>query len=75
MKLEYGQFFRSLVLRVYLENISILAQIDLFREVDLVVAVHGAGLSNLAFADRPKVLRYFRQAIASGRNIFNLRHW
>lgn len=45
--------------RIYLENISIRAQIDLFREVDLVVAVHGAGLSNLAFADRPKVFEIF----------------
>ena len=43
----------------FLEDMSIEEQVELFYDADFVVATHGAGLSNIIFSSRIKVLELF----------------
>lgn len=42
-----------------LEELSIPEQIELFYDADFIVGAHGAGLSNMIFSDRVKILELF----------------
>jgi capsular polysaccharide biosynthesis protein len=46
---------------VSLENRTFLEQVAIFRDARTIVAAHGAGLANLAFAGRAAVLELFSQ--------------
>lgn len=39
--------------RVYLEDLSLIEQISLFKSAKLVIGFHGAGLANMVWIDRP----------------------
>jgi capsular polysaccharide biosynthesis protein len=47
--------------RLALEDLSMAEQIDLFYDADVVIGAHGAGLTNLLFAQGAKVLELFPQ--------------
>ncbi len=42
-----------------LENLPITEQIELFYDADFVIGTHGAGLSNLVFSRKARVLELF----------------
>jgi capsular polysaccharide biosynthesis protein len=42
-------------------DLSVAEQIDLFADADLIVAPHGAGLSNVVYADAVAVIELFGQ--------------
>ena len=44
---------------VYLEELSFAMQIKLFEQSSIIIAPHGAGLSNLIFANQAKVIEVF----------------
>ena len=46
-----------------LEEMSFADQVRLFAQAEIIVAPHGAGLMNLAFADRPGVVELFGRHI------------
>jgi capsular polysaccharide biosynthesis protein len=45
--------------RYTLDSMPVEEQVALFHDADIVVGAHGAGLSNVIFADRAKVLELF----------------
>lgn len=47
------------VKRVFLEDLSVADQIDLFKRTDLLISIHGAGLVNLVFSKGIKVIELF----------------
>jgi capsular polysaccharide biosynthesis protein len=53
-----------------LEEMSYLEQVKLFAQAQVIVAPHGAGLTNLIFADHPTILELFGAYI--GREFANL---
>lgn len=53
---EYG--FKT----VYLEDYCVLDQIQLFREVKIIISVHGAALANLIFGEGIRVIELFPDA-------------
>jgi len=44
---------------VFLEDLNILNQINLFANSNIIIAVHGAGLTNLLFAKNPTIIEFF----------------
>ncbi|MGL5075704.1 MAG: glycosyltransferase family 61 protein, partial [Waterburya sp.] len=53
-----------------LEEMSYLEQVKLFAQAQVIVAPHGAGLTNLIFADHPIILELFGAYV--GREFANL---
>lgn len=53
--------------RVVLSELSVPEQAALFAGADVVVAPHGAGLTNLAYADDPVVVELFRDGDVRGQ--------
>lgn len=53
-----------------LEEMSYLEQVKLFAQAQVIVAPHGAGLTNLIFADHPTILELFGAYV--GREFANL---
>ena len=53
-----------------LEDMSYVEQVQLFTQAQVIVAPHGAGLTNLIFADRPIILELFGAYV--GREFANL---
>ena len=44
---------------IYLEDLKFMAQMQLFRNAGLIIATHGAGLTNLIFAQNPIIIEFF----------------
>ena len=62
--------------KVYLEQISVREQVDLFRSASHVIAAHGAGLTNILFAPADVKILEIRPLRTSGQfcfeNLFSL---
>lgn len=56
--------------KVYLEHMSILEQVELFRKVSHVIAAHGAGLTNVLFAPSEIKILEIRPELSSGQFCF-----
>lgn len=57
---ELDEFLaRNSYSKIYLEDLSIPDQIALFRNVSHLIALHGAGLANLVFANRIHIIELF----------------
>jgi capsular polysaccharide biosynthesis protein len=74
-----GELFDALAdrgfLRFVLSDLSVPEQAALFAGADVVVAPHGAGLTNLTYADAPVVVELFRDGDVRGQyfQLANLR--
>jgi capsular polysaccharide biosynthesis protein len=44
---------------IHLEHMAVRQQISLFRQAELVIAVHGAALTNIIFSERVKIIEIF----------------
>jgi capsular polysaccharide biosynthesis protein len=44
---------------VFLEDLSFIEQMQLFRNAGIVIATHGAGLTNLIFSEKPIIVEFF----------------
>jgi len=51
------------------ENLSILEQIALFRNAKLIVAPHGAGLSNMLFSRRASIVELYPNGLSDDGNL------
>ena len=62
--------------KVYLEKLSILEQVELFRSASHIIAAHGAGLTNVLFAPADVKILEVRPLLSSGQfcfeNLFSL---
>ena len=68
---EVIQSLEPLGFKVYiLEEMNYLQQVKLFAQAKIIVAPHGAGLTNLIFADKPIILELFGAYV--GREFANL---
>ena len=56
--------------KVYLEKMTIMEQVQLFRTVSHVVAAHGAGLTNILFAPENARILEIRPELSSGQFCF-----
>ena len=44
---------------VFLEDLSFVEQMQLFRNAGIIIATHGAGLTNLIFCEKPIIVEFF----------------
>lgn len=44
---------------VFLEDLSFVEQMQLFRNAGIIIATHGAGLTNLIFCEKPIIIEFF----------------
>ena len=62
--------------KIYLEKLSVSEQVQLFRSASHVIAVHGAGLTNIVFAPSEVKILEIRPVLTSGNfcfeNLFSL---
>ncbi len=56
--------------KVYLEQMSIIEQVELFRTASHIIAAHGAGLTNVLFAPANSRILEIRPEISSGQFCF-----
>ena len=56
--------------KVYLEQMTIMEQVELFRTASHVIAAHGAGLTNVLFAPAETRILEIRPEISSGQFCF-----
>jgi Capsular polysaccharide biosynthesis protein len=56
--------------KVYLEKMSIMEQVELFRTASHVIAAHGAGLTNVLFAPAEARILEIRPELSSGQFCF-----
>ena len=56
--------------KVYLEKMSIIEQVELFRKASHVIAAHGAGLTNILFAPADARILEIRPELSSGQFCF-----
>ncbi len=56
--------------KVYLEQMSIIEQVELFRTATHIIAAHGAGLTNVLFAPANSRILEIRPEISSGQFCF-----
>ena len=56
--------------KVYLEQMTILEQVELFRTASRVIAAHGAGLTNVLFAPADARILEIRPELSSGQFCF-----
>ncbi|MCT0229503.1 glycosyltransferase family 61 protein [Synechococcus sp. CS-1324] len=57
---------------VCLEGMSVAEQVALFQSAELVISPHGAGLTNLIYADQPAVLELFCSGHRIGAEYFQI---
>lgn len=55
---------------LHLEDLSIYDQVNLFSRAKEVVSIHGAGLTNMAFMERGKVVEIRQRKVSSMLNFF-----
>ena len=56
--------------KVYLEKMTIMEQVELFRTASHVIAAHGAGLTNVLFAPSEARILEIRPELSSGQFCF-----
>ena len=56
--------------KVYLEKMTIIQQVELFRRASHIIAAHGAGLTNILFAPKDARILEIRPEISSGQFCF-----
>ena len=56
--------------KVYLEKMTIIQQVELFRRASHIIAAHGAGLTNVLFAPKDTKILEIRPEISSGQFCF-----
>ena len=56
--------------KVYLEQMTIMEQVQLFRKASHVIAAHGAGLTNVLFAPKNTRILEIRPELSSGQFCF-----
>ena len=56
--------------KVYLEQMTIMEQVELFRKASHVIAAHGAGLTNVLFAPADARILEIRPELSSGQFCF-----